>query len=102
VIASSLTYRGEVSDVDKGLLRSPWRLARVRDHTISILMREIEQTLRETLDPHGRRILLIHPPLSGLNTFDLSISGDRKAAAIAAAQAQALADIAAFRNLGGW
>ena len=78
MIASSLMHRGEVIDVDKGLLRSPWRLSRVRDHTISILMREIEQTLRETLDPNGRRLLLIHPPLSGLNTFDLSISGPSK------------------------
>jgi predicted acylesterase/phospholipase RssA len=98
VIASSLTYRGEAVDVDKGFLRSPWRLSRTRDHTISILMRENEQILLDSVDPGHQKVLVIRPPLSGLSTFDLTIPTDRKAAAIAAAREHALGEVRAFRN----
>ena len=97
MIASSLTYRGESRDVEKGLLRAPWRLSRIRDHSINILMRQIENLLLENVE-HKPGIVMLRPPLAGVSTFNFGMSNTRKAETIAAAQAYASAALADFRR----
>jgi NTE family protein len=85
VIASSLTYRGEPIPIRRSLLRNRRWLNEVRDHTIDVLLRELEVALRDAMPEADKRLLLLHPPLSGIKTFDFRIDGATRARAVAAA-----------------
>jgi predicted acylesterase/phospholipase RssA len=79
VIASSLTYRGEPTPVDKGVLTSWRRATRIREHSISILMRQLEQIAFDCLPIETRKnICIVKPDLAGTSTFDFSLDALRK------------------------
>lgn len=96
IIASSLTYRGEPTEVEKGLTGLPRRLTRIREHSINILMRQTEQLLRENVKHDS--LLVLTPPLSGLTTFAFNVSNAKKVEAINSAYTYARHEIAALRR----
>jgi predicted acylesterase/phospholipase RssA len=48
-VASSLTYRGEIVTTHSGLMGTPLRPYRVLSHTTSIMMRAVEEALKEAI-----------------------------------------------------
>jgi len=94
VIASSLTYRGSPVQIRGGWFR---RATKIRDHSINIMLRQMESLIVENLS-QPERVLLIHPPLQGLSSAAFSIKNPRKAAAIEAACVHAKREIEVFRK----
>lgn len=93
VIGSSVTYRGEPTDIDAGTFRIPLRPIRIAGQTVSILMRQFESAMLEWMEQHGARVVLIRPPLMQIGTLDLDMPNEAKHQAIAAAKAHALTAI---------
>lgn len=96
VIGSSVTYRGEPTDIDRGTFRIPLRPLRIAGQTVSILMRQFESTMLEWMHQHHARVLLIRPPLMQITTLQLDMPNEAKQAAIAAARAHALSQLEAW------
>lgn len=77
-VASSLTYRGEVVTTEAGLLGAPFRLYKVLGHTSSIMMRAVEEALREAIPASEReRTIFVEPRLEysagRVDTFDFGL-----------------------------
>lgn len=99
VIGSSVTYRGEPNDIDRGTFRIPLRPIRIASHTVSILMRQFESAMVDWLQQQQARVLLIRPPLMQISTLQLDLTNRHKAQAIAAARNHALARLAEWRQV---
>ena len=98
VMASSLTYRGEPTVIGGGWRR---RATRIRDHSINIMLRQMEALIMENL-AHPERILLLHPPLQGLTSAAFTIDNARKVAIIENARVHAENEIKNFRQTQGF
>jgi predicted acylesterase/phospholipase RssA len=79
-IASSLTYRGEIVETHSSYLGSVFRPYQVLSHTTSIMMRAVEQALREAMPAEERQnTTFLEPRLeysSGggrVETFDFNL-----------------------------
>ena len=99
VIGSSVTYRGEPTDIDRGTFRIPLRAVRIAGQTVSILMRQFETAIQESLAAEGARVLLIRPPLMQITTLALDMPNEAKQQAIAAARSHALTQIDAAAGI---
>lgn len=65
IIASSLTYRGEVVDTGSGLFGIPFRPLKVLNHSTSILMRSFEEALKQAMPSDQiKQIIFLEPSLS--------------------------------------
>lgn len=103
VVSSSLTYRGEPVDIDKGVVRALFRIRRIREHSFNILLRQAESLIKENISSADRsRLLALEVPLSGITTFDFDIDNVRKQQAIDQATAFADAEIKKFRKSVGF
>ncbi len=98
VIAASLTYQGEPTVIGGG-----WRsrATKIRDHSINIMLRQMEVLILENLQ-RPDKVLVIHPPLQELTSAAFNISNARKAAIIENARMHSYNEIAAFRQRAGF
>jgi predicted acylesterase/phospholipase RssA len=77
-IASSLTYRGEVVTTHTGLLGATFRPIKVLSHSMSIMMRAVEQAIREAIPAsEAQNTIFIEPRLEysagRVDTFDFGL-----------------------------
>lgn len=75
-IASTLTYRGQIVSPPR---RRLGRLYGIQDHTISILMKSVEEIMLDCLpDDIKKSVILVRPDLEGVGTYNFEIDAQKR------------------------
>lgn len=77
-VASSLTYRGEPTQVRSGFMTGFLHFFRISNRSADIWLRQIETITAELLGPAMDNILVVRPDLGGVDTMTFRISARQR------------------------
>lgn len=86
-LASSLTYRGQVVSTETGLIGAWMRPLKVLNHTTAILMRAVEEGMRECMPEEAKKEIIFVDPLlstgrSLVGTYNFHLNQEQREALI--------------------
>jgi predicted acylesterase/phospholipase RssA len=77
-VASSVTYRGEVTTLPDSILTGAIRPVLVLNRSADFWLRQIENLTQTLLGDRMKNVLLVHADLDGVSTLDFQINDERK------------------------